>query len=167
MFADDTNLLIHDENFNHLHTTLKTELEKVSKWVSANTLKVNVTKTNYIFFPRLICGVKHEESSSRRVWPDEGFMYNFFRIYNRWEFKLGKEHIKSLCLKLSKICGIMFKVYFNITIDALKNTFLIMLSLLSKLFVTMGLYMAVSYKGNYFDTEKGFRNQSMQRKTRF
>ncbi len=122
LFADDTNLLLHDDNLNNLHTALNTELEKISKWVSANKLKVNVTKTNYILFQNR--SVEHrmrtvymEGCELKRVSCTK-FLGVLIDENLNW-----KNHIQSLCLKLSKICGVLYKIRRNLTIDALKNLY--------------------------------------------
>lgn len=50
IYADDINLLLADKNMNLLHTNLITELNKINVWIKSNQLKLNVSKTNYIFF---------------------------------------------------------------------------------------------------------------------
>lgn len=122
LFADDTNLLLHDDNLNHLHAALNIELEKISKWVSANKLKVNAAKTNYILFQNRsveysIGPVYMEGCELKRV------SYTKFLGIIIDENLNWKNHIQSLCLKLSKICGVMYKIRYNLTVDALKNLY--------------------------------------------
>ena len=50
LFADDTNVLFSNADFNVLQDILNSELEKVSNWLMANKLTVNIKKTNYIIF---------------------------------------------------------------------------------------------------------------------
>ena len=54
MYADDTNLLLADKDINSLHFHLSTELNSVSQWLKSNKLKLNVKKSNYIFFPEQV-----------------------------------------------------------------------------------------------------------------
>ena len=42
LFADDTNILYSNKNIDILYETLNNELEKVSKWLIANNLSVNI-----------------------------------------------------------------------------------------------------------------------------
>lgn len=50
LFADDTNVLFSNADFNMLRDILNSELEKVSNWLMANKLTVNIKKTNYVIF---------------------------------------------------------------------------------------------------------------------
>ena len=50
LFADATNVLFSNADFNMLQDILNSELEKVSNWVMANKLTVNIKKTNYVIF---------------------------------------------------------------------------------------------------------------------
>ena len=54
LFADDTNLFFSHPDINHLHSTINSELDKLSDWFIANRLSLNIKKTNYIMF-----GYKH------------------------------------------------------------------------------------------------------------
>ena len=47
IYADDTNLLLHDTNMDSLH--LNIELQVMNYWIKHNKLRLNVSKTNYIF----------------------------------------------------------------------------------------------------------------------
>ena len=47
IYADDTSLLLHDTNMDSLH--LNIELQVMNYWIKHNKLRLNVSKTNYIF----------------------------------------------------------------------------------------------------------------------
>ena len=50
IYADDTNLLLHNTNMHSLHIHLNTELQVINIWIKHNKLRLNVSKTNYILF---------------------------------------------------------------------------------------------------------------------
>ena len=50
LFADDTNLLASDSNLTRLINTSNGELAKVSTWLKANKLSLNIKKTTYMLF---------------------------------------------------------------------------------------------------------------------
>lgn len=50
IYADDTNLLIDNNDISDLHINLITELEKINYWTKINNLRLNITKTIYFFF---------------------------------------------------------------------------------------------------------------------
>ena len=52
LYADDTSVLVNDKNLDKLLEILNDELKKLSTWLKANKLSLNVNKTNYILFHR-------------------------------------------------------------------------------------------------------------------
>ena len=50
LFADDTSLLYTYDNVNEAICNLNRELEKISMWLLANKLCINVAKSNYMIF---------------------------------------------------------------------------------------------------------------------
>ena len=61
MFADDTTIFYQHKCLSELTLTANTQLENVNKWLIANKLSLNITKTNYIIFqiPRCKQSTKH------------------------------------------------------------------------------------------------------------
>ena len=47
LFADDTNLFLNNPNILNLETDLNIELEKVSQWLYANKLSLNIDKNKF------------------------------------------------------------------------------------------------------------------------
>lgn len=56
IYADDTNLLLVDQNINNLHRNLTAEHELVNEWLKVKTLKLNISYANYILPPMLLEG---------------------------------------------------------------------------------------------------------------
>ena len=52
LFADDTNLFIRGDDFNHMQDLLNVELSNISQWLITNKLSLNVKKTHYIVITR-------------------------------------------------------------------------------------------------------------------
>ena len=50
IYADDTNLLLHDTNMDSFHMHLNIELQVMNYWIKRNKLRLNVSKNNYLFF---------------------------------------------------------------------------------------------------------------------
>ena len=50
LFADDTNLFLNNPSILNLETNLNVELEKVSQWLYANKLSLNIEKTSFVVF---------------------------------------------------------------------------------------------------------------------
>ena len=52
LFADDTTVLIEGTNINTMIATLNCELAKLTEWLNANQLSINVSKSHYMVFHR-------------------------------------------------------------------------------------------------------------------
>ena len=52
LFADATTVLIEDTNINTMIATLNCELVKLTEWLNANKLSINVSKSHYMVFHR-------------------------------------------------------------------------------------------------------------------
>ena len=50
LFADDTNLFLNNSNILNLEAKLNVELEKVSQWLYADKLSLNIEKTSFVVF---------------------------------------------------------------------------------------------------------------------
>ena len=50
LFADDTSIYFDANELNHLQKVVNKELRKVRKWLEANRLALNISKTNYVIF---------------------------------------------------------------------------------------------------------------------
>ena len=50
LFADDSNLFYRDKNFKNMELILNQQLLKVSTWLGANQLSLNVSKSNFVIF---------------------------------------------------------------------------------------------------------------------
>ena len=48
MYADDTNITVSAETLDDLETLANRELENIRKWLIANKLTINLTKTEFI-----------------------------------------------------------------------------------------------------------------------
>ena len=54
LFADDSNLFISDKDPHNLESQLNKELENISVWLKINKLSLNIKKTHYMVFTRII-----------------------------------------------------------------------------------------------------------------
>ena len=52
LFADDTTVLIEGTNINTMIATLNCELAKLTEWLNADKLSINVSKSHYMVFHR-------------------------------------------------------------------------------------------------------------------
>ena len=55
MFANDTTIFFQHKCLSELTLTTNTQLENVNKWLIANKLSLNITKTNYVILQTPRC----------------------------------------------------------------------------------------------------------------
>ena len=106
LFADDTSLFLSGQDLTQLVIKFNYELNQINKWFVVNKLVLNVKKTNFMIF------------TNRKI--DDGNIdirinNNSINRCNSLKF-LGihidckmswREHIDSICYKLSKVIGIL------------------------------------------------------------
>ena len=119
-FADDTSIYFDANELNHFQKVVNKELRKVRKWLEANRLALNISKTNYVIF----------HSNSKKI-------NDFIRIklgrkaITRMNYikYLGvlidstlslKPHVTELSKKLSRNCAIFFKIRHYVNPETLR-----------------------------------------------
>ena len=122
LFADDTSIFHSNKNINFLETTVNTELIKVSNWLKANKLTLNVSKSS--------CMIFHPPQKQIN---EPTIKINDEIIKNATSCKyLGvildqhltwKDHISYINLKLSRAIGLLSKLRHSMQPDMLKMVF--------------------------------------------
>ena len=116
-FADDTTVTVSSSNIIDMFLTINSELEKLTNWLDANRLCLNVKKTNYILFrPRNYT----TNISQNRIYLNGEEVDQISNINNETSFKfLGlhvdesltwKYHVKKVCARISRSNYILNKV---------------------------------------------------------
>ena len=80
LFADDTTILIEGTQVNLMITSLHSELAKLTDWLKANKLSINVSKTHYMVFQRSRRKLDKDKETKRfqRSQPTRcGTVYNY------------------------------------------------------------------------------------------
>ena len=116
LFADDTSIILANNNLKELETLVNRELGNVNEWLKANKLSLNIKKSNFvIFLPR---------QKNMPFIPRIRIFDSVTNTYANLEMKdyvkyLGlmidsnlswKYHIESICHKISKSIGIIAKI---------------------------------------------------------
>ena len=122
IYADDTTLLLANKNIHTLYSDLCSELSIINNWIKYNRLKLNIAKTKYILFqnrsitntlpPILLEGTLIERVKYSK------FLGVYIDEYLNWN-----NHIEEVCLKLSRVCGILYRVRNNLTTDAMMSIY--------------------------------------------
>ena len=123
LFADDSNIYLESETISELVQIVNKELKLVKKWIDANFLSLNISKTNYIIFhspamPILTdivikIGREHINRSSYVK-----FLGLLLDEHLNWKF-----HLSELSKKLARTCGILFKIRDLLPTNTLINVY--------------------------------------------
>lgn len=118
MYADDTTLLIKDKKLNSLHINLILELNNVKNWINSNKLKLNILKTNYIFFQNRSINLSLPPVSLEGEILDKVNCTKLLGVTIDENLN-WKHHIDQTCLKLSKIIGILYRIRHSLTTEGM------------------------------------------------
>ena len=113
LFADDTSIVAKNYNMNDIRCS-REELEEIGDWLLYNKLSVNFDKTEFMTVShsrKLTCKMKPEILG---VVLKEVNRLKYLGIFIDNQLKF-KEHIKYVCNRLSKLCGILYCVKHYIT----------------------------------------------------
>ena len=120
---ENTNLFFSNNDIQALCSAVNMELEKISEWFKANTLSLNIKKTNYILFhkdctkddlPLKVTDLKFVNSLLKRK-ASIKFLGVMLDENVSW-----REHIKTVDNKLSKNIGLLCKTKQLLDNDLLK-----------------------------------------------
>ena len=117
LFADDTTVAISDPCFDSLISNTNTELGKLHNWTVQNRLNLNVSKTMLLFFTNRNSGGLHQRICLGGE-PVNHVQYSKFLGVFLDEKLDFVPHINSVCSKISKHSGILYKIKDKLTTDA-------------------------------------------------
>ena len=109
-------VLYSSKNTEQLDSILNHELEKVSQWLIANKLSINIKKTKYIIFrsrqkslnhPNLMIRINNELIERKQSIKFLGVIFD--------ENLSWKEHIKTIASKISRTIGVISKSKFYVS----------------------------------------------------
>ena len=123
MYADDTTLYFDlnpgTPNFVNI---INGELVKVSKWLSANRLSLNVNKTKVMFFHSVRKTVAYPKLyiDNKEIERVDSFLFLGLQINHNLNWN---NHIRSISFKVSKIAGILHKLKNEFPTSILKSIY--------------------------------------------
>ena len=123
LFADDTLLSLNSENYNDLQINVSREINKVHKWLCANKLTLNISKSKYMI-------VTNKKKPNERDFQvkingknlDKCSSYKYLGVHID-ENLTWKPHINYLCEKITKVCGVLAKLRHCVGYDILKMVY--------------------------------------------
>ena len=110
LFADDTNLYYDSETLDDVIRKVNKGLKHIKRWLDANKLSLNTSKTNFIIFHSSLSSVATDISikiGKKRISRVKYIKFLGVLLDERLD---GRYHIAELSKKLAKTCGIFFKV---------------------------------------------------------
>ena len=122
LFADDTCVYMDDTKIDTLYDRLNFELPKVERWISANCLSLNVSKTVYLLFS----GRKHVRNIPSLYLFNEPIQRNSVTKFLGLmiDDKLSwKDHVNYVYGKSSRMVGIIYRTRGFLTLEALKTIY--------------------------------------------
>ena len=108
MYADDTTLYYNiDQNVSK--EVINNELSKVSQWLAANKLLINMTKTKYMFFHLHKKVVTYPDLQLNGNKIERVTQFNFLGLILQSNLSWNK-HVNHMSLKVSKTIGILYRL---------------------------------------------------------
>ena len=121
LFADDTSLFYSNDNNTEAIDIINSELEKISQWLAANKLSLNVGKSKLLIFN------KKKESTLDKIMLNGQVLeevdhakYLGVLIDNKLNWKY---HINAVNLKLAKGAGLLAKIRHYVPGEVLKSLY--------------------------------------------
>ena len=107
-FADDTTVYTTGDNFDAILTMLNIELEKIDQWLQCNRLSLNVEKTSWTVFSN------RGSNSENNLYIRQSILTKvshakFLGVFLDEKLKFSK-HVDWLSGKISRSCGVMFRL---------------------------------------------------------
>ncbi len=123
LFADDTSIFFSHKNLKELESIVNNELSKVSDWLIANKLTLNVDKSNFLLISpsrknttnKINLSINNEAIAQKDCIKYLGVLLDKNLSW--------KNHIQHVKLKLSKGIGILAKLRHYVPQNILKNLY--------------------------------------------
>ena len=117
IFADDTNFLYTGDDIAEICKTVSTQLDKLSTWLNANKLSLNVSKTNFMVLSRKKINNTLIVSINERV-----YITRFLGVLIGHQLD-WTDHIKRITNKIAKNVSVMNRVKQLLNSDALYSLY--------------------------------------------
>ena len=123
LFADDSTLSCKFTNSDEvlITQTLNSELKLIDEWLTTNKLKVNYSKSKFIVFSyRKSISISPLQFGSNTISQTDSIKFLGITLDNKLNFR---EHIGSICCKISKSVGLLYRLNKFFPSDTLKTLY--------------------------------------------
>ena len=123
LFADDTNLYYESDDLVELEKNMNRELKKLSLWLNANRLALNISKTNFIIFRgyRKPCDYNVTLLLNRKAIEQRTYVKYLGVLID--EHLNWKEHVLNVTKKISRSVGIICKLRSCMDVSLLRTLY--------------------------------------------
>ena len=109
-FADDTNLLVSNYSIKRLQKQINLDLKTLSKWLRANKISLNASKTELLIFRHQNKKINFDlniKINGKKITPSLYVKYLgvYIDCHLNW-----KNHVSEVSTKLSRACGMLAKI---------------------------------------------------------
>ena len=123
LFADDTNLLIKSKSLKQLQKHLNLDLRSLNKWLKANKIHLNASKTELLIFRHPNKPINYNltiKIDGKKIIPSKYIKYVGILIdsHLNWEFQS-----EILSTKLSRALGMLSKIRHYVPYDTLHSIY--------------------------------------------
>ena len=122
LFADDTTISFSHKNYSSLISVINSELEKIVSWTNSNKLVINTNKTMCILTSnrKFSCNVDSPYLNNQNLDFQDSVKFLGVTVDKKLKFN---PHIISVCRKVSRSIGIMYKLKPYVPLCVLKNIY--------------------------------------------
>ena len=107
LFADDTNIFFENSKLDILEKTVNKELNKLTLWLNANRLALNISKTNFVIFAAKNKPLQNVTLliNKKAIQQTDQIKYLGVIIDPQLTFT---QHISNIVNKVSRVTGLMY-----------------------------------------------------------
>ena len=109
LFADDTNIFYQSKDLDSLQSTVNKELKKLSLWLNANRLALNISKTNFVIFAAKNKPLKNVTLLLNNKAFDQKDQVKYLGILIDSQLTF-QAHTISVSKKISRVTGMMYRI---------------------------------------------------------
>ena len=109
LFADDTNIFFENSKLDILEKTVNKELNKLTLWLNANRLALNISKTNFVIFAAKNKALQNVTLliNKKAIQQTDHIKYLGVVIDSQLTFT---QHISNIVKKVSRVTGLMYRM---------------------------------------------------------
>ena len=146
LYADDTSLVICDENVDNISAIMNESFTKLYDWCNFNGLALNCSKTKAVLFTNKLTVENPLQIAGNRVEYVNAYRYLGLILDSKLKYQ---DHINGLQTRLSQLCGISYKIGPHLSLNAAKSFYYSFIySVLSYCITVWGGILLTSTKGN-------------------